>query len=210
MWALIKSDFEYCKYRTLTSLWIIPGYYIYSVTSGQQSWFVVPSILSVSVVIQVLIERNMEKRERLHILLPVPIRGIGFSRLAILLFPFVGIIGLYLILQATLGGGLPPWTDGGIDLVMFFGLGLLAFSFYFLLRDLLLYSLKHMEQSGIDAIFMLITARIVIFGIAVALTILFKKNPMAHQALILLLFFVGLNLLYPTLWSFARRKSYLE
>ncbi len=188
----------------------IPAFYLYSTISGSQSWFVIPCVMTVAMVIQILIERSKERRERLLILLPISVQRIGLVRLLILLTPCFSLYGLYLIIHFAMNRSLPHWHQGGLDMVMFFGLTLLGFSIYFFQRDLLSSFFRKDSHIGVDAIILLVLCAIIIYGTPLTLAILYHGEIHVAEPLIWFLLISGILLLYPTVLTFKRRRTFLE
>lgn len=207
---LIKAEIDYYKYRILTLFWIIPAFYLYAMIRDSDSWFVLPCIMSVAIAIQILIDRNIEKREHLHVILPISVRRIAMTRLLTLLMFCVSLYGVYLIIHLLVTRSLPPWNDGGFDLIMFFGLSLLGFSMYFVQRDLLSAIFRADARSGIDAIILIVLCATIIYGVPIGLTIHYKTKIDTAKPVIAILFICSILLLYPSVVTFAQRKSYLE
>lgn len=210
MTNLIKAEIDYYKYRILTLFWIVPAFYLFATMRHSDNWFVLPCIMAVAIVIQILIDRNIEKRERLHILLPLSVHRLAMVRLMILLLPCLCLYGIYLIIHLLMTRGLPSWNDGGFDLIMFFGLSLLGFSIYFIQRDLLSAVFRADARLGIDAIILIALCAAIIYGIPIGLAIHYKTKIGSAEPEIAILFICGILFLYPTVVTFARRKSYLE
>lgn len=210
MGSVIRAEIDYHKYRLLMLIWIIPGFYLYATMSGSESWFVIPCIMAVAMVIQILIDGNIEKRERFYVLLPISIGRIAMTRLFMLLIPCLVLYGVYLIIHLLVFRSLISWNNGGLDLMMFFGLSLCGFSIYFLQRDLLSSVMRGDTRTGIDAINLIVLCAVIIYGIPILLALLYQREIINARSLIFLIFFCGILLLYPTVFTFARRKSYLE
>ncbi len=210
MWQLLKSEFRYSAWRSMALLWILPGFYLYSRWSGSQSWYAVPSILTVAVAVQIIIERKIERKDRQHVSLPLSLAAIATVRLSLVLLPAFVLFSLYLLSRLLIAGSLPPWEQGGLDLLMFFGLTVLGFSVYFLQRDVFTTFFKRKKGKDVDIIILLAILLCLILGFPLTIAIIYKERIVSAENIIILLFILGLSLLYPTIISFKQRKSFLE
>lgn len=84
--------------------------------------------LCAGTILQLLLFRSMEKRERQNMLLPVSIRRIAIARVSLILLPCVFFYGLYLVLHLTLANTSDIWRHDIYDLFMFPGLVRFYFS----------------------------------------------------------------------------------
>jgi len=209
MWNLIKSEFRYNRVKMLSQLLIIPAYSLYIMWSSSKSWFGIPSILTVALAVQIVIDRNLEKRERQNILLPLACKNIAYVRILLILLPGIVVFSAYIVIRLIIAHNLPSWEYGGIDLLMFAGLFLLGFSIYFIQRDLSYMKTKKVRRAENDVIILLVLLVIMILGIPLTIAVSYNEVVDA-ESLISVLSILGLLLLYPTVVTFYRRKSYLE
>jgi len=207
MWRLLHAEFKYNLFRILGIFWIIPGYYLYTLLSPSASWFIVPILLSVSIIIQIHITRIIEKRERQHMIIPVPTRMIGWARFFMVLIPVIGLIFVYLLIHLSITEDLPSWGKGGFDLVMFSGLILMGFSISFIQQDLF-HTRKN--KSAMDSIILMIIIFSIVYGIPLILAILINKQVLLSTPIVISFLITGLLLSFPAVRTFNRRKSYLE
>ena len=207
MWRLLRTEFEYNLLRTVGIFWIIPGFYLYTLLSSSASWFIVPILISVSIIIQIHITRMIEKRERQHVIIPVPTRMIGWARFFMVLIPVIVLIFVYLLIHLSVTEDLPSWGKGGFDLVMFSGLILMGFSISFIQQDLF-HTRKN--KSAMDSIILMIIIFSIVYGIPLILAILIKKQVLLSTPIVISFLITGLLLSFPAVRTFNRRKSYLE
>lgn len=211
MWRAFISEFDYLKMSLSFLLFIIPGFYAFSVWSGKSgAWFVVPSVLTVSLLMQVFINRSLEKRDRQFLLLPISVRRLGVVRLGLVLIPAVAVHFGYILIDFILDGRLLGWHQGGVDELMFFSLTLIGFSAYFMLSDLIFASFRGDSHIGFDVVGLLIVIALIVMGIPITLAVLQKSRPIPWDGIIFGFLAVGLLLLSMTVLTYTRRRTYLE
>lgn len=210
MWEIIRTEFRYVyKMNLLLAGVIIPGSLLYMSGSPTAGISVMLFPLSAGIILQLMIYRAIEKRERQQVLLPLSIRQLALARTGLVIGPTLAVYGIYLFLWAVFKDFNPAWWRQDIlDLFMFFGLLLVGFSVYLILRDLFLSHIKNYRASELDIIILMVIILAVLLGIPLALAN--PRSTLIINSLRILCFVCGLVILYPATVSFIRRKSYRE
>lgn len=226
MWHLIRSEFDYSRKLFLGFVAVIPLLSLLVVYPIQDFS---PNLLAFTMPLLMLqnwaVFRNKEKRGYLQMRLPVSLRHIALTR--ILLVTLAS--SCYLVLYAFICFGL--MTSGRVNYValsIIFGIILLVFSVYFILRDLLF---DFFRKLGFTKERMLVALLLVMVGfnilgvyvmiqtntsgtaplpVRATFDFLRRNNPFSGEYGTVKFLALSALLASLTVVSFGRRKSYLE
>jgi len=144
MWHFIKSDISY--YRSMIAvLFVMMALFFFVQRYTAEDLDFMAVILVFVLVNPVNTCRIKEKRDRQHALLPLSIGRIAAGRLLSVLFPclagFVFYTLLHILFEPDAGG--PPSHGAHFEKMMVqFGIALLIFSIFFILRDVYFFSTR--------------------------------------------------------------------
>ena len=208
MWTIMMAEMKYHIHRLALILFLVPGFYLYAIYSGSQSWFIIPVIASIVVFVQVAVVRENERIERFHALLPLPPARIAAARILSSFLTVVLIYVLYFSLSLSINKLSITWTQGGNELLMFFGLSVMSYSVYIIQKDVLVGRGKSLRII-LDKVVLFLSLVVFINGIPLmfALTIGDRGIPIVFHFIII---GGGLGLMAMTLVSYQRRISYLR
>ena len=208
MWTILQTEIKYHAHRPAIALLLLPAFTLYTIVSGSQSWFVLPILVSLVVLIQIIVIRDNEKTVRQHSLLPIPLFRVSVARILIFLLVMFVFHGVYFILYFFIKVGLPSLENVVNDMVMFFGLGLMSCGVYLLQRDILS-GWKRSSRYTIDKFILFLILFLFINGIPLTLALMFVDTRIPFF-INLIFILVGTGLMVSTCFSFPRRVSYLE
>ncbi|MEJ2635622.1 MAG: hypothetical protein P8184_10055 [Calditrichia bacterium] len=209
MWNIIFAEFRYTyKLALVLAGFIIPAALFYIQTSPTAGISSMLFPLCAATILQLLIFRSMEKRERQNILLPLSVHRIALARVSLIVLPAVFFYGIYFFLRLLFGDTGSIWHHDPFDMMMFFGLVLLGFSVFLILHDLFVSIFKNYKAAEFDVVVLLVIISGVLLGIPLALAVAWK-NP-SLKMLQVFCFIAGFVFLYPAVFSFERRRSYME
>ena len=138
MWQLIKSDISYHRATFIMLHIVVAALFAFLKFSAEELDFMI-FIMAFVIINQINAFRIKEKRDRQHALLPLSVRQIGTARLLTLLIPCATAFFFYYLLDLLFTSGKPV---EGLKLVVLFGLTLLLFSVFLILRDAFYFSTK--------------------------------------------------------------------
>jgi hypothetical protein len=208
MWNICKAEFRYVAfYIILVSVCITGGFLFYFriKESGTVSGMLFP--LTVAIILQLLMHRSIEKRDRQIAVLPLSIRHISLARIGLFLVPVMLLHIVYMIFYLIFKSENPRWSHDFYDVLMFFGLALLGSSLYFIQHDLLYTFSVRKRNPEIDIIILIILLTALFLAIPLALAPVWGVT---GNMLRLLCFLAGLASLYPAVMAYERRRSYVE
>jgi hypothetical protein len=226
MWRLIRSEFDYNRKLFLGLVAVIPLLSLLVVYPIEDFS---PNLLAFTMTLLMLqnwaVFRNKEKRVCQQIRLPLSLRRIALTRILLVMIASSG----YLVLYAFICFGL--MTSGRVNYValsMIFGIILLVFSVYFILRDLLL---DFFRKLGLTKERMIVALLLVVVGLNIlgvyvmiqtntsgtaplpvraTFDFLRRNNPFGGEYGAVKFLALSALLASLTVISFERRKSYLE
>lgn len=208
MWHIFKAEFRYVyKNILLMAGFIIPGALFYFQISDTAGVSNVLSPLTIATILQFIIFRSIEKRDRQSVLLPFSIRQIAIARILLFLIPCFSLYGLYFILHLVFKDFSPRWNHDIYDLMMFFGLTLVGSSIYFIQHDLIFSFLQKNKNPELDISVLIVLIAVVCLGIPLALAPVLGYTGNLLRGFC---FISGLVFIYPAVTIFERRKSYIE
>jgi hypothetical protein len=206
MSQIVKAEFLYSFRGFLVlAVLIIPGCLIYSWTSETAGLNGMLLPLTVGSILQPVVLRTIEHRDRQHILLPQTCRKIALARLLVIATPVVVFYTLYLISHFLFRSLSTEWNHDAFDLMMFSGLVLLGFSVYFLQQDsqsILGQRTRRVEFQMALLIVVIVAAYV---AIPIALAPIFGPT---GNLLRVLCFILGITIPYLMVMTFIRRRSY--
>lgn len=209
MYKIIQAEIHYTyKFIVPISALITIGFLVYqriSADTGNLSLMLFP--LTVATILQLIIHRSMEKRDRQLATVPLAIRQIALARILLYAAPcglFYGIYFAYNLFSRIFN----PFSGGDLyDKLMFSGMVLFGFSMYFILHDLAVsFSRKGLGLEG-DLIAMIV---LVVFALLIIPLMIAPLDGITAQTLQMICFVSGILSLYPAKVAFERRKSYLR
>lgn len=224
MWRILKAEINYNKKLILGCFAFIPLVCMYEVAiSGVRIGFVL--IIIYILTIHWNISRNKNKRDYQLTRLPLAVRQIAWARFLMIFLACINVSLFYYLTFLAFNFRTP---NEPIKLIAYCGIILFGFSIYFILRDFRVVSLKKIGLSinRLKAILILIVLGLnflVIYSIIqikssgevpVLIHYLDKINlladPPAKSYEIAIFFVMSLALAYSTVFTFGRRKTYLE
>ena len=120
MIQLLTAEFLYSvRGLFLLAGLIIPACLIYVQASETAGLSTMLLPLTVGIILQPVVLRSMEQRDRHHILLPLQCRMIALARLLVFVTPVVGFYGLYLAGHFLFRSLSAEWNHEMFDLMMF-------------------------------------------------------------------------------------------
>lgn len=207
---LLWTELNYQKSRLLGIAWVIPGFYLYTLRSHSQSWYLLPTIMTIAICVRLTIEKNLEKRIRHLSVLPISPARIAKQRILLIGFPWLIFHGLFLICHLIFTRTIPSWQEGGMEIIMFTGLFILGISLYLFQRDFMSVVLRTENKFGIDSLILLGLIAITVYGIPLSYYFIAKGKIVSNWILITGVNVIGIILICLTIFSFACRRSYLE
>ncbi len=207
---LLLTELNYQKSRILGVTWVIPGFYLYTMVSQSQSWYLLPTIMTIAIAVQLTIEQNFEKRIRRLSLLPISPKQIAKRCLLVIGVPWLGFHVLFFIFYVAATRSFLTWNQGGLEIFTFTGLFLLGISLYFFQRDFISFSLNSEERIGVDALVLIGIIALIVYGLPIAYYFLLRRKMVSSWTLIAGVDVLGLILIFLTIPSFKRRRTFLE
>lgn len=224
MWHILKAEFNYHKKIFLGFFGFLPFICFHAINPILED-------LSANYLIFMLIFlmlqnwntfRNKENRERQHIRLPLSIKKIALARIFMIIIPCLGFIGFYSLIYSLLAGPIDH-----IRLLISFSMILLGFSIYFIIRDLFL---SFFRKIGFTKNRIVIGLVLIMLGLNLLGIFFFTRTtntgapPVNMELLAKFVRFLqgadmyvatkfivsSLALASSTLFSFGRRRSYLD
>lgn len=209
MWPIIKAEFHYnLRVIVVMIMFIIPAAFFYVRTSPSAGMSTMLLPLSAGVILQIFVVRSIEKRERLNVLLPTSIGQIAIMRVSLIFLPLLFFHVLYLVMHLAFRNKSSLWLHDTSDLVMFFGLILLGFSVYLILHDAFLSIFRNQKVAEFDILILIAMMALIFLGIPLAFATIWKNPSTGFLQKLCLL--GGVLSLFPAVYGFRRRKSYLE
>lgn len=222
MLKVLSAEIRYHGWFLLSILGLIPVLALYRIYADEEfALSILPTLIMMPSLLW-NIQRNKERRDYQHKLLPVTVRALGLSRLSVFLLLSVLIASLfvffsYLIPEPGLTGNKVVWFT--------FLTVVLLFCCYFILRDLLIYIIRNNRFLSInkEGIILMITIVVLILNVLGIYLFLSESrpafdiiagvmavNPFAGpHGLLRLTITVGV-LAVMCVFTFSKRKSYLE
>lgn len=207
MWQVIKTELRYTGLMTsFVAGLIIPAVVLYLQATESRNISVVLLPLVVAASLNPFVFRSLERRERQQILLPVSIARLGIARLFSFLVPAVVVYSSYLILYQLFKHD-PLWQEDMFDLAMFFGLILLGFSAFLIVRDISINWFEKYRAAEFDVVLLITVVSVILLAIPLILT---QVHGHASDILRIACLVSGVLSLYPAVTSFTRRRSFLD
>lgn len=226
MWHFIRAEFDYNRKLFLGFVAVIPLLSLLVVYPIQDFS---PNLLAFTMTLLMLqnwaVFMNKEKRGYLQMRLPLSLRRIALTRILLVMIASSG----YLVLYASICFGVI--TGGRVNYValsMIFGIILLVFSVYFITRDLLLDFFRKLgfTKERVIVALLLVVVGFNILGVYVMIQtntsgtaplpvratfdFLRRNNPFSGEYGAVKLLALSTLLVSLTVFSFGRRKSYLD
>ena len=209
MFAIFLAELRY-TYRVLLPVVVLivllyTAYY--QLSNEDDGLHIIFFSLSIATILQLIILRSMEKRDRLLAILPLPNRQIALSRILLYALPCGFYYGLFFLLYGVASIFGMHIANDLFDELMFAGVVLLGFSCFFIVHDLA----SHMsfaslrKQADLFALVLLVTVALI--GIPILIAPIEVERAQFLQALC---FAAGLLSMLMAKIAFERRKSYLE
>lgn len=148
MWKLLSAELRY-------NWWVLAAGFVLMpiiVLVGESSLFFMLFIVALPLSQGILSVRSSEKRDRLHVLLPVPLHQIGMVRVGVVLVPILAWGIVFLLARFARGPAGMPELRSFLILV---GAMLAIYSVFFLLTDVVLVSLSRTRMALATATFLL-------------------------------------------------------
>ena len=142
MWHIIRTEFRYNKILFLSVLSFVPIVAYLAVYPPMED---LPHGIFLFILFQIPIQnwiifKNRENRDRQQAQLPLSRATISGARIGLLVSYGVFVIAVYSLLRFVLK---PNWPVGLFGALVAFGIILIIFSTYFILRDLLLFFMRN-------------------------------------------------------------------
>jgi hypothetical protein len=206
MLQIVKAEFRYVWHLILVVMTLIlSGFQLYFRVSDRGGFAHILLPLAAAIILQVIVIRSIEKRDRLFATLPVDLRLIARARVLLFLAPVICLHAIYFALYFVLRQDSVRWHHDIFDVLMFFGLVLFGSAAYFIQHDIMHSRFKINPEIDVSILVVLIS--MVFIGIPLLLAPVWG---MYGNVLRVLCFTAGWLSLYPASKSFARRRSYLE
>jgi hypothetical protein len=224
MFHIIKAEIDYSKKLILICFALILLVCLYEVAiSGVRIGYVLILIYMLTTLWNVF--RNKERRDYQLAGLPLSIRQIARARFLMIFLACFSISLFYYLTYLAFNIRTP---DEPVKLIAYTGIILAGFSIYFGFRDFRVFSLRKigLSRNRFKAILILIVLGLnflIIYGIIQLKTsgevppliryldkINLLADPPANSSEIVIFFILSLILAYSTVFTFGRRKSYLE
>lgn len=230
MWHIIITEFNYSKILFLIFFGLVPivAYLaVYPLLEDMPTAMILFWLMLVSVQ-NWIIFRNKENRDRQHALLPVSVVLRALARMGLVVFLCTVIITIYCFIQFIVNPARPVAIMGAM---VAFGIILIVFSIYFILRDLLLFFLRNnrlfklsKERSKTILIFLVLILNFLgiyyfLIGLSgrmeasglVRMIRFIKYDPLFTTGPGIVRYMIGCSLFAGlTLLTYAGRKSYFE
>jgi hypothetical protein len=222
MWELIKSDLDYHKNSILLFLGIIFFVFIYntSISPGNAEFLIV--LMTFMMINSFVTYRAREKRNRLYFRLPLSTRELGASRIFTVYVLAILAIGVLFVSHQVFQRQISfPY----LRMTFLVGLSVFLFSLYFIFNDIFT-SLFKKYGRFIVMLGVLVLAMFMVLGIVVMkqtnttgsppnlmisiIDFVKNNNPFSGYSGWIRFLRVVLVLSFITLFTFNRRKSYIE
>jgi len=228
MWSLIKAECDYNKYTLLMLASLIP---LFCVIEAATSFYDANILIVIAAYFMAYIAGFRiirEKRESNYILLPLSIRQTAFSRILIILLPFMYALAVYISGHHIFN------PDGNVQykpVTAISGLYILGFTVFIIMRDIFRNPVKNPGKESFGKIAVLFGLFILFLGMVTVSLVLYGSygtgvTPPGYLAAfgkvlvvifgfifsytgIILLYLLSLFLCYLSTISFIGRKSYV-
>ncbi|MCA9741649.1 hypothetical protein KC734_08930 [candidate division KSB1 bacterium] len=152
--------------------------------------------------------RDGEKRNRLHCLLPLPARALAVARVMQIMLPLAAFYLVFFPLHALIFANAAGWRESELELLMLLGLSLIAYAFFFVLRD----TIQEFRQKKMNAVKIFVSVLLCIFCIllAGAVSTMYNSNQYIGETFAILLIPFSFSLFYLSIVTFKKRASYLD
>jgi hypothetical protein len=222
MWKLIKSDLEYQKNSIIAFLGIIFFVFIYNTSISPVNAEFMIFLMTFMMINSFVTYRAREKRNQLHFRLPLSTRELGGSRILTIYILAILAIGVLFISHLFFQRHVSfPYQR----ITIMVGLSVFLFSLYFIFNDIFT-SLFKKYGRFIVMLAVLVLAMFAVLGIVVMkqtnttgsppelmisiIDFVKKNNPFAGNIGLIRFLILNLILLIITIFTFNRRKTYVE
>ena len=208
MWRIVKAEFNYVWYLILIVVTLmVTGFHLYFRVNDHARFENILLPLSVSIILQVLIIRSIEKRDRFIVLLPVDTGVLARARVLLFFIPALALHLLYFLAYFILRDGGVRWQHDLFDVMMFFGLVLIGGSVYFIQHDIIQSRLKKRLSPELDVSIIILLITVIFLGIPLLLAPIWG---LSGNILRVTCFIAGWVSLCLAQNAFQHRRSYLE
>lgn len=215
MWKLLNAELRYTWWVLLAGL--VLGLLIILVNEDSLSFMLFIVLLPITQ--GILTIRAGEKRDRLHVMLPIPLHQVGMVRVGVVLVPIL-FWETVLLLAASARG--PVGLAELRSLIVLFGAMLTIFSVFYILSDVVLVTLGKARMALVLMTFLLAGSVLLSLGLWVAMSqgsspyvdvasiidLLSANNPFAGFWGNLLFLAVSLLLASLSVLTFTRHRSF--
>ncbi|HSR51607.1 MAG TPA: hypothetical protein VLV83_12320 [Acidobacteriota bacterium] len=163
MWKLLNAELRY-------NWWVLAAGFVLMpiiVLAADSSLFFMLFIVALPLSQSILSIRSSEKRDRLHVLLPVPLHQIAVVRVAVVLVPILAWGVVFLLARLAAG---PAGLAELRSFIILVGALLAIYSIFFLLTDVVLVSLSRARMALVLVTFLLAGSVFLSMGLWVMLS----------------------------------------
>jgi hypothetical protein len=222
MLEVLKAEIRYSSKFFLVMMAFIPFLVLYRFYLDEEFAFSLLPTIILMVPLIWNIQRNKEHRDCQLGRLPLSIYAVGMARMLVPLLLSLSMGLLFLLLSALIPASL-LWRN----LIVWYIIMtiLLIFSIYFILRDSLLYFLRHNRYLSLskENMIMLILGMVILLnllglylfitenqGVVYLIGQLMKVNPFSGESGLGRLIITSMIMALVSVYTFSRRKTYLE
>lgn len=230
MWHILITEFNYNKILFLVLFGFVPIFAymaVYPLLEDMPTAMMLFWVMLLPIQIWIIF-RNKENRDRQHALLPVPVVSRALTRMGLIIILCAAMITTYCFIQFAVNPARPVAFMGA---AVAFGIILIVFSIYFILRDLLLFSLRNnrlfkLSKERSITVFIFLALILNLLGVyyfligldgrmessgLIRMIRFLKYDPFFNTGSGIIQFMIGCSLFAGlTLLTYAGRKSYFE